>query len=126
MLNEQRVVVGNCCGKRQPSPALQDHRCAEAATKQIIPLFPLHQKGSCQGGVHEHDFKRQSVNTGNGDATRERNIVDLSDPQKIPWKSGDPRSGQFDSHPQDRRRNQSAQAAGAASHGKGKRSPNAP
>ena len=59
-------------------------------------------------GVDCSDDEGEAVGSGDGGKPREQRVIDLSDAENVPGKTGDPGSGEFDRYPGERNEQQSS------------------
>ena len=70
-------------------PACSAIAAASEAVKQHLAPGVRNQERRGDGGVHQRDLERNSVDPGDGRDARERNVVDLRGAEQVPGKAGD-------------------------------------
>ncbi len=94
-LNQQRGVVRRHRRSIHQSSSLEHRRCCQRGCQQHVALFLRHQKCRSHCNIHQHDLKRNSVNSRPGRDPAERDVVHLSRTQQVPREAGDSGSRQL-------------------------------
>jgi len=107
-------------------PRLQDCRRPYRRQQEPFPPLPGEQKRRRERAVHQHDFPRQPVHSGQRGNPRQNKVSSLSVAQQFPRKGRDPCQGKLRRHPEKRSCHQRAPQRGIASGNHGHEQPKQP